>query len=313
MDNQQFFTQRKVRIILASFCALLWGSAYPAIKSGYKLFAIATDDLSSKFIFAGLRFFLAGLMVLAVSIAMKKDLRAFNKRNIGEVIIYALSYTTIQYSIFYIGLSYTTGTNGSIMNSTLTFFSFLIAHFLYHNERLTRNRIAGVVAGFAGVIAALVHFGTYTFTFSLKGDGALILSAFMLAAASIYGKHITARLDAMVTTGYQLALGGGLLALAGFLAGGRLTTISWQGFVLLTYMAALSAVAFTLWTTLLKYNPVGKVTVFNFLVPIFGTLLSGIILDESIWRLNYLIALVLVSLGIWLVNREEKAKVPSYM
>ena len=97
------------------------------------------------------------------------------------------------------------------------------------------------------------------------------------------------------------------------LAGGRLTTIGWKGGVLPTYMAALSAVAFTLWTTLLKYNPVGKVTVFNFLVPIFGTLLSGIILDESIWRLNYLIALVLVSLGIWLVNREEKAKVPSYM
>jgi len=129
----------------------------------------------------------------------------------------------------------------------------------------------------------------------------------MLAAASIYGKHITARLDAMVTTGYQLALGGGLLALAGFLAGGHLTAISWQGIVLLTYMAALSAVAFTLWTTLLKYNPVGKVTVFNFLVPIFGTLLSGIFLNESIWQLNYLIALILVSLGIWLVNRNEKA------
>ena len=313
MDNQQFFTNRKVRIALASFSGLLWGSAYPAIKSGYELFAIDTDDLTNKFIFAGLRFFLAGLMVLAVSIAMKKDLRAFNKRNIGEVIIYALSYTTIQYAIFYIGLSYTTGTNGSIMNSTLTFFSFLIAHFLYHNERLTRNRIAGVVAGFAGVITALVYFGTYTFTFSLKGDGALILSAFMLAAASIYGKHITARLDAMVTTGYQLALGGGLLALAGYIAGGRLTTISWQGIVLLTYMAALSAVAFTLWTTLLKYNPVGKVTVFNFLVPIFGTLLSGIILDESIWRPNYLIALALVSLGIWLVNREEKEKTTSLL
>jgi len=57
---------------LASLCALLWGSAYPAIKSGYKLFAIATDDLTSKFIFAGLRFFLAGLMVLAVSVMMKK-------------------------------------------------------------------------------------------------------------------------------------------------------------------------------------------------------------------------------------------------
>lgn len=306
MENQQFFTNRKVRIVLATLCALLWGSAYPAIKSGYALFAIATDDLASKFIFAGLRFFLAGLMVLSASLVMKKDLFALSRRNIGQITLFALSYTTIQYAIFYMGLSYTTGANGSIMNSTLTFFSFLIAHFLYHNERLTGSRVAGVVVGFAGVIAALIHFGTYTFTFSLKGDGALILSAFMLAAASIYGKHITARLDAMVTTGYQLALGGGLLAVAGYLAGGHLTTISWQGVALLTYMAALSAVAFTLWTTLLKYNPVGKVTVFNFLVPVFGTLLSGIILGESIWRLNYLLALVLVSLGIWLVNREEK-------
>ena len=70
----------------------------------------------------------------------------------------------------------------------------------------------------------------------------------------------------------------------------------------------ISAVAYTLWGVLLKYNPVSRVSVFGFMNPVFGVLLSALILGESAQALSIyaLAALVLVSLGIYVVNKPER-------
>ena len=79
---------------------------------------------------------------------------------------------------------------------------------------------------------------------------------------------------------------------------------------LLVYLVILSSAAFSLWTTLLKYNRVSMITVFNFMVPIFGTLLSALFLNESFLEWKNALALVLVCVGIWLVTKEEKPAQP---
>ena len=71
-------------------------------------------------------------------------------------------------------------------------------------------------------------------------------------------------------------------------------------------MALLSSVAFVIWTQLLKYNKVGIISVFNFLIPVFGTLLSSIFLGENIFDIKILVALILVCFGIFLVYRVKK-------
>ncbi len=70
-------------------------------------------------------------------------------------------------------------------------------------------------------------------------------------------------------------------------------------------MALLSSAAFSLWNLLLKYNKVGPVSVYNFLTPIFGSILSAIFLGENIFEFKNMIALVLVCLGIWMVNKQK--------
>lgn len=84
--------------------------------------------------------------------------------------------------------------------------------------------------------------------------------------------------------------------------------VGFSAFALLMYLGVLSAVAYTLWGVLLKYNPVSRVTVFGFMNPVFGVILSAIFLGESGQALtwNTLAALVLVCLGIYVVNREKK-------
>ena len=134
----------------------------------------------------------------------------------------------------------------------------------------------------------------------------VIISAFMLSACMIYGRKISQRMDSVVMTGYQLSIGGAALVVAGYVCGGQLGEFSWQASALMAYLAALSSAAFALWAILLKYNRVGLVSVYNFMIPIFGAVLSAIFLDEKIMEWKNMFALLFVCGGIWLVNREPE-------
>ena len=131
----------------------------------------------------------------------------------------------------------------------------------------------------------------------------VIISAFMLSACMIYGRKISQKMDSVVMTGYQLSIGGAALVVAGYACGGQLGEFGWKASALMGYMAILSSAAFAVWAVLLKYNRVGLVAIFNFLIPIFGTVLSAIFLGENIFEWKNVIALALVCSGIWLVTR----------
>ena len=305
MTSPSIFTQRKVVFGIATLCCILWGSAFPAIKNGYTLFNIAADDIPSKLVFAGYRFIFAGLVLLAIAALGKKTLR-LDIKTARQVALLGLSQTSLQYVFFYIGLAYATGVKSSIMNATGTFFSVLMAHYIYKNDRLSFNKVLGCSVGFIGVM--VVNFGNslLSFDFTLLGEGFIVISAFILSAASIYGKKVSQHIDSVVLTGYQLTIGGVALLLIGLVAGGTLSGFTLKSTALLAYLVILSSAAFSLWTILLKYNRVSMVTVFNFMIPVFGTLLSALFLNESFLEWKNGVALLLVCYGIWLVTKEEK-------
>lgn len=306
MENKKFITQTWFVALAASLCCILWGSAYPCIKIGYELFNIEASDLAGKFLFAGFRFTLAGLLVLLFSLITKKNLLSFSLKTWGQVFIFGVSQTTLQYIFFYLGLAYSSGVRSSILNGTGAFFSILLAHFIYKNEKLGFSKALGCIIGFIGIILINLdssNSGALFSDFNLKGDGSVILAAFILSAASIYGKRITQHQDTFVVTGFQLTIGGFILILAGYMLGGSLGPFTPSSMALLLYMAFLSAVAFSLWAVLLKYNSVGQVAIYNCLTPIFGAFLSAIFLGENILELKNIAALILVCLGIYIVNR----------
>ncbi len=301
-SNVSLFTRKKFAWMCAAFCCLLWGSAYPAIKNGYEIFAIATDDLPGKIVFAGYRFIIAGLLLLAFAAMQGKPVGRLSRTQFSQLAVLGVTQTALQYIFFYIGLAYTTGVKGSIMNATGTFFSVLLAHFIYHNDRLSMNKIVGCVLGFAGVMVVNFNSQLMDFSFSWMGDGFVVLAAFILSAASLYGKRISQTVDPTIMTGWQLATGGVVLTLGGYLSGGTLAFHGWESVAILGYLALLSSVAFALWSLLLKYNRVGMIAPFNFLIPVSGAVLSAIFLQESILEWRYALALVLVCFGIWRVN-----------
>lgn len=310
MDKKKFYTSRLNIVLLATLCCALWGSAFPAIKVSYEMFSVAAGDIPSKLILAGYRFSLAGIIVLIFQVFAKKNVFKYSVKDFGEMTIFGVCQTALQYTFFYVGMAYASGVSGSIVNGTGTFFSIIIAHFVYKNDKLNFNKALGCIIGFLGVVIVNLNGGTLADTgFSFMGEGLVILAALSSSAAGIYGKKITQNKDASVATGYQLFIGGVILIVSGFIFGGHLTGFTFKSTALLVYMALLSSVAFAVWSELMKYNKVGTIAMFNFLIPVFGTLLSAIILGENIFDIKILIALILVCTGIFLVYRVKGEKV----
>ena len=301
----QFFSNPTMVLALATLCCILWGSSFPAIKSGYEMLGIARHDVPSKLIFAGYRFLLAGLVLLVLAVCMRKQVLGLDRRQFGQLTALGIAQTGLQYVFFYIGLAYTSGVRASILNATTTFFSVLMAHLVYRNDKLSARKSVGCLLGFAGVLAVNAGGGPQTAPPSMLGEGFIVIAAFVLSAASIYGKYVSKHMDAVVMTGWQLAIGGLALLVGGYVTGGTLGAMTAASTALLVYLALLSAVAFTVWSLLLKYNPVGKISVFAFLVPVFGSALSAVFLNETILEWKNLAALLLVCGGIWLVTRTQ--------
>ncbi|MCC6194132.1 MAG: DMT family transporter [Burkholderiales bacterium] len=302
---QSFFSRPLVMVLLASFCGLLWGSSYPAIKQGYAMFDIARHDVASQMVFAGVRFAGAGLLLLVACLVAGWRL-SLSRAGWLSVTGLGLSQTTLQYIFFYIGLANASGAKSSIMNATTAFFSVLLAHFIYHNDRLSGRRALGCAVGFAGVAAA--NFGPTLLQpdFTLAGEGSVTLAAFVVSAAMIYGKRLSQRINPVVMTAWQMSIGGAALWLVGWLGGGQMGHFTPASAALMLYLVLLSALAFGIWSALLKHNAVGKVSVFNFLVPVFGVALSAIFLGEDVFAWKNGVALVLVCWGIWLVTAERR-------
>ena len=305
LDFHPFFSNRRSVVLLATLCCLLWGSSYPAIKNGFIMFAIPPDDMAGKLVFAGWRCLLAGTVLLGVAVLSKKDVFALSRRDWIEVAALGLLQTSIMFVFFYLGLAYTTGVKSSVLNGTVSFFGVLLAHFIYHNDRLSWVKSLGCLIGFGGVLVVNFNHDLLDFSFTLIGEGSMILSAFFMAAGMIYGKRISRQMDSSLMTGYQLSFGGAVLLVVGYALGAELGELTLKSSLILGYLVLNSSVAYTLWSVLLKYNRVGMVSVFNFLVPIFGAILSAVFLGETFLEWKNLAALLLVCSGIWLVTLEK--------
>ena len=154
-----------------------------------------------------------------------------------------------------------------------------------------------------------IRFGSSIGTgFSMLGEGMVLLAQISYAASGNIMKKFSSRFPVAMLSGYQFMLGGLVLAAAGYAAGGRIAAVSsLPDLLLLAYLAMISSVAYTVWGILMQHNPVSRVAIFSFLTPLSGVLLSAVFLGEAAEALSAgnMLALLLVSLGIWTVNRRS--------
>ena len=311
MEKKNRLSELPIVFLLAMLCCFLWGSATPAIKIGYTMFGIENSDTMSIILFAGVRFFLAGVLVIIFQSIMAGRFIKPEKAALPSIVKLSLAQTIIQYFLFYVGLAHTSGVTGTILSGASGFFAILIAAFIFRYEKLTLPKIIGCIMGFCGLVIMNISFsGGTVFRFTLIGEGLVLLSTISYAFSTILVQKYSSRFRVVMLSGYQFLLGGFVMIIVGLVLGGRISLPgNFSAYVLLLYMALISAVAYSVWGILLKYNPVSRVTIFNFLTPLFGVLLSAIFLGEvdQALQLNKLLALILVCVGIYVVNRKKAA------
>lgn len=309
-EKKSVFSNPLVLVLVALLCCALWGSATPAIKTGYKLLSV--EGVPSIMLFAGIRFALAGLLTVIIFSIARGRILIPKRENIPRVLTVSAFQTVIQYIFFYLGLAYTTGVKGTVTSGSGAFFAVIIASLIFKQEKFTIKKIVACVIGFAGIV--VINFNGLAFTddfLDILGVVFVLLSTISNSFSSVLIKRFSKYEDPVVISGYQFIVGGIFMIIIGLIFGGRITVSDVGGVLILLYLALLSAVAYSLWGLLLKYNPVSRVTVFNFTTPIFGTFLTMLLLPEensSVAPWNLAITLVLVSAGIFLLNFNPKKK-----
>ena len=294
----------------AALCCFLWGSATPAIKTGYALFSIAADDTPTVVLFAGVRFFFAGIFTtLFGSLLQKKVLLPRSVIAFKKVVALAMVQTILQYFFFYGGLTRCPGVKSSVILATNVFASLLIAALLFKQEKLTILKILGCMVGFVGVVLVTVAGKSVDYHISFGGEGFIFLSSICYGLSGCLMKSFSRDENTVMLSGWQFTFGGAVMIFTGFCLGGRFSGFTPLSVLLLVYLVFISAVAYTLWGLLLAHNDVSRVVIFGFLNPVFGVILSSIFLHEqSQTGLVTIISLILVCIGIFVVNFQKSKK-----
>lgn len=306
MKTKNLFENSIVVWILAALCCLLWGSAFPAIKIGYRLFQIDSGDTFTIILFAGIRFFIAGILTIIIFSVINKKPLLPSKRSLPKIAVLSLFQTIIQYVFFYLGLAYTSGERASVIQGTNVFFALIISSLLFKMEKLSLNKIFGCIVGFAGVILVSLDIFTQSADKSFVGEIMVLICTVSYSFSSVFMKKYSKSDNPAMLSGWQFVLGGFVLIAIGFLGGGRLSVNGISSVLLLLYLALVSAVAYSIWSILLKHNPVSRVAVCGFLIPIFGFVLSSLFAgDSSKTGIIGIAALAFVVVGIILVNHNN--------
>lgn len=261
-------------ILLAIVACLLWSSAFAGIKIGLQY----TPPLQ----FAGIRFMLAGLLIVPFCGDLSLYLRyVADHRRI--VLLVSFFQTALLYALFYPGLSMVPAAIGAIITGSQPLIIALIAHFVADSERMTARRLLSILLGIIGVLIISLNRGAITLSGGSQFLGLVLLFISNISAGigDILVSRTKAHIPMLVLTSSQLFLGGLVLFLLSIpIEGLHRGPYPVAYFGSLVWLSFLSAAAFSIWFKLLKREgvAVSDLNVWKFLIPVSGACLSWLII-----------------------------------
>ncbi|ANE46142.1 transporter [Paenibacillus swuensis] len=306
MTAEKFFTHPLGIIGSATAATFLWGTAFPFIKLSYAELQIGGSDTFGQMLFAGYRFVLAGLLIFAFMALMKQPVKYVRGTWKGLSKL-ALFQTFLQYVFLYIGISMSTGIQGSIIAGATSFFQILIAHFMYKNDAMTLRKVLGIILGFLGILSVGLTEEGFNLQFGF-GEILLLAAMFFGGLGNVVAKNEAKDMNILYMTSWQMLIGGlALIVVGATVAGLTPFVFTLKAAWMLLYLAFLSAGGFVLWNNVMKFNKVGSVSMYLFLIPVFGVFLAAVMLGEPV-HMIILLSLALVVAGIIIVNRQPAIK-----
>ena len=183
---------------LACVCCILWGSAIPVIKTGYRILSVDSADTASQKVFAGIRFALAGILVLVFASIREKHMVLPDGKVFRYAIPVCFAQTFVQYFFFYIGVAHTSGVKGGIITGLGNFIAILMACLLVRNEKITGRKLAGCILGFAGVVIINMAGGSMDMGFRLTGEGFVLIAQLSYGASTLLIKFFSQKVSPVI-------------------------------------------------------------------------------------------------------------------
>ncbi|WP_297377765.1 DMT family transporter [uncultured Helcococcus sp.] len=303
---RELIKDKKWAYIISIFCTFLWGSAFPTVKLTYRELGIQAGDTSEMILVAGIRFFLAGLLVVFImSFLDKKNLHQL-KTNFPYLLKLGLIVVTFGYLFFYVATGNTSGMKSALISSSSTFFVVIFSHYLL-GEEFTKYKLIAILFGILGIIITNVDKG-FDFNFTIKGEGFMLINSILGALSTIYVKKHGKGISPFASSAGQFLYGGFLLMVIGFILSNRVMDFTFLSVVLIIYAALISSVAFSLWYIILQEYKASEIAFLRLFIPFFGTFLSALVLGESL-NPYIILGLILVIIGIVIINKTSDAKV----
>lgn len=298
MSRKSCFLATPLLAVLACF---LWSTAFVGVKIGLRY--------SPPFSFAGIRFMISGLLLVPFWWhKYPHPFRTFS-RNFRRIMVISFFQTTLLYGLFYEGLTMVPGALAAIINGTGPLTAALAAHFFMPDEEMTQGKFFSLLIGLGGVLLISISRQPWASAVGMvEFTGILILLA--SSFSSVMGNIIVAKekhqLDPIFLTSVQIFMGGLTLLLFSIPMEGMPRLIREPEYYgALAWLSLLSAVAFSLWFTLLKRPgvKVSELNLWKFIIPVCGALLSWSILPDEHPQLSAVCGMACIAVAIILYNR----------
>ncbi len=292
-------------LVYSLICALLFGSAFPAIKTVYDEWRSLGLEITlfSIWIFAGIRFIIAGIGLLSVS---RQPLKELKNTPWKLLLLFTLGQTTIQYLFFYLGVFLSSGSLAALLAGSGSFWWMIMAPLIVKSPPPNKLQWIAVIFGFIGVAIAVYSPGNGASNPLL---GALcILTATLSGAIGIiiFGK-IKPTMGAKAGSGFALLFGGITLFIIGSPAFSQLPQLMTPKIIILiTWLAFVSAMGFALWNHLSTIYPVSLLASYRFLIPLCGVIESLIFLKSESPGIGLLIGGPIILASIYFAQKFQK-------
>jgi drug/metabolite transporter (DMT)-like permease len=297
---RQFFNST---IFLAIVACLLWSSAFASVKVGLQY--------NTPLQFAGIRFFISGLLLLPFALRQGNFISIVIK-NFRFIVWISLLQIFLLYALFYHGLNLVPAAIGAIVVGSGPLFVALLTHFFMQNDRLTLRKSLSMLLGFAGIVVVSLSRNASQSPVGnviLWGVLILLISNTIGGISNIVIANAKGKVPSYILSSTTLAMGGIFLFLFSIpFEGVQLGPFPTNYWIALTWLSFLSAGAFTIWFNLLR-RPGVKVSVLNmwkFIIPIFGAILSWIIIPDEKPTLQIISGMVLTSISLILITIDDR-------
>lgn len=285
-------------MLYALLVMLLWGTLFPMVKLGYNAYnIITTGDI---LFFAGIRFTVCGAFICLYTFITDKNSFKTAISSLAPILLSGLFAIILHYSFTYTALKLTDSSKTAILKQVGVLFYVCFSSMFFKEDKLTVKKLIGVLMGFVGIIVINANANGISFN---VGDALIIAASFCTVFSNVISKKVFRTVKPITSTGISQLFGGIALLIIGKLLGGGMGFVFNKSAFIMVYICFASIFSYCMWFTVVKNGELSKLFIVKFAEPLFASIFGAILLGENIFKVQYVLAFLLIATGIYVSNK----------